>query len=615
MFTRISVSAAVFCAFFVSFSLFGQDSASVFSTLEIKELRKINEDYSISTIVEKTILIADQRGLDHGVILIPFDEITRIMRFDAQLVEPKNGRVMKKISPKELREFNNVGRGTFFDDSRFKAFAFDADKFPVQIQVVYEIRQSGNFIINRWIPLPQNTNQELKSSSLEIQYPADMGLRYHSMETDIRPDSTLADGKVSLLWEAQSVPAFVEFPTDDIPMVLFAPNKFSLNGYSEDMNTWEGFAKWQGKLNEGKDELPESVKAQIQEMIKEKNSDFEKIDTLYKYMQQNYRYVSVQLGIGGWMPQPAKEVYDNKFGECKGLSNLMKAMLREAGIEAQYTKVRAGREEDDILLDFPSQQFNHIILRVPLGEEVLWLECTSKYLPTGYLGDFTSNRHVLVITDDGGFLDKTPAYNDIRYNSYQMEHQVHIDPEGNTKIHGSYHFEGNAAADLIEASRALAGDQEKNYLNSKLGGQGLVLSEYSIVDLTDGIVPKAKVSFSGQIQKYTQNTAKRMILPLSWKKFSKDMLEKRALSIAETTIIQLPDGLVLEGKVPENAVDEGALRLKITSTLGENNLTIEKKLDFDPKPDLAKEEIDKYFQQIHTQFNKSISFQKAISNE
>lgn len=99
----------------------------VFSTIEIKESRRLYEDYSLSTILEKTILITDQRGLDHGVILIPFDEISRIMRLHAQLVDPKNGRVIKKISPSELRKFNSVGRGTFFVDNEYKAFTFEID--------------------------------------------------------------------------------------------------------------------------------------------------------------------------------------------------------------------------------------------------------------------------------------------------------------------------------------------------------------------------------------------------------------------------------------------------------------------------------------------------------
>lgn len=612
---RHSTLIALFCVLSISKPLHGQDSVAVFSTIEIKESRRLNEDYTISSVVEKTILILDQRGMDHGVIFIPFDEISRIMRFDAQLVDPKNGRVIKKISPKELREYNRVSRGTFFDDNKYKAFAFEIDKFPAQIQVVYEVRDSGNFYINPWVPLPDEANQSLKSSRLEFRYPAELGLRYHHRDTDIRPDSTFSDGVVSLVWKTESVPAYSKPPADDFPLVLFAPNKFSLDGYNADMKTWEGFAKWQGKLNQGKDELPASLKAQVSEMTKGKATDFEKIDTLYKYLQQNYRYVSVQLGIGGWMPKSATEVYENKFGECKGLSNLMKAMLKEAGITAQYTKVRAGREEEDIMLDFPSQQFNHIILRVPLSEEVLWLECTSKYLPTGYLGDFTSDRHVLVVTDDGGFVDKTPTYDGIRYNSYQMTHQIQIDPTGNTKIEGTYLFEGNAGADLIEASRALSGDQKRNYLNARLAGPGLVLSEYSITDITDGVVPKAKVSFSGHVQKYTQNTAKRIILPLTWKKFSKDLMERGAWSISEKTLIQLPDGLVLDGSLPISSLDEDQIRLSIKSSLSTNSLLIEKQLSFVPNPDMAKEEIDKHFQKIYAQLNKSISFQKPVSNE
>lgn len=615
MHIRLAVSITIFFTILINFSIFSQDSVNVYSTLEVKELRKLNEDFTISTVVEKNIFIMDQKGMDHGIILIPFDEITRIMRFDARLVDPKNGRVIKKISPKELIEFNSVSRGTFFEDSKFKAFAFDTDKFPVQIQVVYEIRQSGNFFINRWIPLPNNTNQSLKSSRLEIHYPAEMGLRYHALDTEISPDSTSVDGNVSLVWMAESVPAFDEVPSDDIPMVLFAPNKFSLNGYAADMKTWEGLAIWQGKLNQGKDELPEALKVQVQEMVKGKSSDFEKIDTLYKYLQQNYRYVSVQLGIGGWMPQSASEVFENKFGECKGLSNLMKAMLKEVGITAQYTEVKAGQDEEDILLDFPAQQFNHIILRVPLGDEILWLECTSKHLPTGYLGDFTSDRHALVVTDEGGFIDKTPAYDHVRFNSYKFEHEVQIDLTGNTKIVGSYLLEGNAAADLIEASRALSGEQKKNYLNSTLGGQGLVLAEYSIVDITDGVVPKARISFSGQIQKYTQTTGKRIILPISWKKFSKDLLDRGSLSMSEKTVVLLPEGVVLEGNLPDNAIDEGSFKLRIKSSIESNNLTIEKRFDFDKNPEMSEEAIEKSFQRIYTQFNKSISFQKPVANE
>jgi hypothetical protein len=135
------------------------------------------------------------------------------------------------------------------------------------------------------------------------------------------------------------------------------------------------------------------------------------------------------------------------------------------------------------------------------------------------------------------------------------------------------------------------------------------------MDLTDGVVPKAKVLFSGQIQKFTQNTAKRIILPLSWRRFSKDLLVHGALSMSEKTVILLPEGLVLEGNLPNNAVDEGSFKLRIKSSMDSNNLTIEKQLAFDKKPETPEEEIEKSFQRIYSQVNKSISFQKPVSNE
>lgn len=73
------------------------------------------------------------------------------------------------------------------------------------------------------------------------------------------------------LWFAHSVPAYSKPRADDFPLVLFAPNKFSLTGYSADMKTWEGFATCQGKLNQGKGELPASLKAQVSEKTKGKS--------------------------------------------------------------------------------------------------------------------------------------------------------------------------------------------------------------------------------------------------------------------------------------------------------------------------------------------------------
>ncbi|MCB0583382.1 MAG: transglutaminase domain-containing protein, partial [Phaeodactylibacter sp.] len=136
-------------------------------------------------------------------------------------------------------------------------------------------------------------------------------------------------------------------------------------------------------------------------------SDAEKITALYRYLQENMRYVSVQLGIGGWRPSSAAYVAENKYGDCKALSNFMKALLREAGITAYPALIAHGRVPYEVKDSFTYPLFNHAILYIP--SEDMWLECTSSTFPAGYIGAGNDGRHTLLITPEGGRLKATPA--------------------------------------------------------------------------------------------------------------------------------------------------------------------------------------------------------------
>ena len=81
----------------------------------------------------------------------------------------------------------------------------------------------------------------------------------------------------------------------------------------------------------------------------------EKAKIVYRYVQDNTRYISVQVGIGGIQPIAAIEVDELKYGDCKGLTNYTQALLDIAGVESFYTIVQAGKEIVDFDSDFASR--------------------------------------------------------------------------------------------------------------------------------------------------------------------------------------------------------------------------------------------------------------------
>ncbi|MGC4040013.1 MAG: transglutaminase domain-containing protein [Flavobacterium sp.] len=203
-------------------------------------------------------------------------------------------------------------------------------------------------------------------------------------------------------------PGFV----DIFPVVYFALENFELENVEGKAANWADFGKWYyNSLLADTEEIPEATQQKIKQLTANEKDPVGIAKIIYKYVQEKTRYVSVQVGIGGWKPMPAKDVDKLGYGDCKALTNYTRCLLKSVGVLSYYTVVYADSDNTrDLQADFASVQGNHVILTLPTDKGLVWLECTSQIKPFGFQGDFTDDRNVLLVKPEGGEIVRTRVF-------------------------------------------------------------------------------------------------------------------------------------------------------------------------------------------------------------
>ena len=319
----------------------------------------------------------------------------------------------KVFKRKDFTDASTVSGGTLYSDDRVLYLNYTPTTYPYTIAFTLEYETSTTAFIEPWYHI-ENYYTSSEGSVYEIAYNPELELRFKkfnlndSIQIQEQPGHFKIKAHAIKAIEPESYsPSF----NKTVPNVLFALGKFMLEGVLGEANTWEDFGKWRyNHLIKGLDALPEHIVAEATKVVAGATTQKEKVKRLYQYMQDKTRYISVQLGIGGWKPYPAEEVERLGYGDCKGLTNYTKALLKSQGITSNYAVVWAGSEQKSMDPTFASMQGNHVILNVPIEGEELWLECTNQAMPFNFLGDFTDNRDALLLTPSGGILKRTHTY-------------------------------------------------------------------------------------------------------------------------------------------------------------------------------------------------------------
>lgn len=352
---------------------------------------------------------------DDGKYALNFSEYTTkfISLNEADMkVYDANGKLISRHKKKDMST-RAIGEG-LVDDGYLISYYVNSSSYPVTVDLEYEMRYKGTLVYPSYDIIRPETG--VMQSSFTAKVPSSLDLRYKPKNIKL-PPVIKNDGKIkTYTWEVNKIipieyeEGAVDY-NDRFPAIDLAPNKFSIYGYTGDLSSWKNYGLWIQQLYKNLDQLPDNRKAFFVDLVKNAKDDKEKIRLIYDYLQENFRYVSIQLGIGGLKPFSAEFTDQKKYGDCKALSNFMKAALNAVGIKSNIAIINAGYNSMPVDPDFPSQGFNHVILCVPQKNDSIWLECTSSTSDFAELSTFTENRYALLITDNGGVLVPTPRSN------------------------------------------------------------------------------------------------------------------------------------------------------------------------------------------------------------
>lgn len=364
---------------------------------------------TLRTEVGNRIQINNRKGDKYATVAVPFSKILKVSDLQAHITD-SDGNVVAKLKPSAIRKRSLLTDEAFFQDAMELEFSLTSPRYPYVLHYSYVSQQTDFMHLTRWIPV-LDTGIETRSAQLSLQVPVDCKLRY-AMNQIGPPDIDEQEGIRTYTWNTR-FNGEVEGELYSPPLISFVPGlwvvplRFNYTSPGS-FHSWKSYGSWQYAVNDKLQQLPAAEIQTVRSLVSGITDTLEMVRAVYHYLQDHTRYVNISIENGGLIPVAAHRVAINKYGDCKGLSNYMMALLRAVGIRSHYADVHAGNPINYINDTLPAQQFNHVILAVPLSGDTLWLDCTSKG-PFNYAGTFIQHRPALLIDKEESKLVTIPA--------------------------------------------------------------------------------------------------------------------------------------------------------------------------------------------------------------
>ena len=399
----------------------------------------------IRTQVREAYKILRPNGREHGFVGVYFNPQRKIKNLHGWCI-PAQGKDYE-VKEKDAVDRSLSGGGELVDDVKFRVIQIPAAEPGNIVGYEYEVEELPFHLQDIWY---FQEADPVRESHYSLQLPPSWEFKYSWLNY---PEVKPAEGG-SNLWrwsvaDVKSVRREPEMPPvsgvrGQMVVSFFPPGSRALNGFA----AWDDIGKWYGSLSSGRVDASPEIKQQVATLTASKNASLQKMQALAGFVQHDIRYVAIELGIGGYQPHPAPEVFAHRYGDCKDKATLMRSMLREIGIDSYYVVINTHRGA--VTREMPAHDgFNHVITAIKLPDgltdssliatwqhpklgRLLFFDPTNELTPFGQIGGYLQANYGLLVTPEGGELVALPQQPSAM-NSIQRTAKLSLDPTGTLK--------------------------------------------------------------------------------------------------------------------------------------------------------------------------------------
>lgn len=506
--------------------------------------------------------IQNEHGASQALFLWSCSKNDKLTGFKGQVVDAA-GRVIRKIKESNLSR-TEYSPYLAIDDYKVY-FDYTPPSYPVTVTYEWTVESRDNLIEFPSFCPQTDYDISVKKATYCLKAPKSMRVRYAIQNIDAQVHvADVENDKQTFTLQVENLPALKQEAYsrpmhERLPLAWFAPTDFVYYGTKGSLDCWADYGKWEYGLIQGRDQLTEAERQELHQLTDGLKTDREKVEAIYHRLEKNTRYVAVLLGIGGQQPAPASHVSKSGFGDCKGLSNYMRAMLNEVGIVSHYTTISTTNRR--LLSRFASVgQMNHVILQVPLQSDTLWLECTNPQLPMGYVHARIAGHDAIEINEHGGRLVHLPAYADssnVMHNTISIQ----LSDQGAADVK----FEQQTTNSQYESTIPLLKMAEKDRQSALFQMVHVPQAEVRQLELTEA---GASIRLEADIksQRYATQTGQRLMVPVcpihrgyavpnSNTERQEDIYLNMGYMDVDDITIHVPDGYEVEAKPKDMHVE------------------------------------------------------------